>query len=409
MLKRIGRCITYVYRASQDACTSQSTTSRLDNPHPRGDSLLNRASSYSEFPAMHDLIPRRKFLTAAAGGALAAGLGAQRNAAAAAPRSNDGASLIPVTNFNGPALAFDFPALHVGVAEYAEGPTGCTVLHFPKGAAAAIDIRGGAPGTIWTDQLHEGDGFLHAIAFAGGSLYGLEAAAGVSAELFARRGYATGWEDIALVSGAIIFDFVPRSNAVYPDKALGRAALAAARTGSFPLGPRGAGASATVGKWLPAPHTWELAGQGGAFRTIGATRLAVFTVVNSLGAIVNRQGHVVRGHLDPKTGQRAHLTDPPPVKSAPPRGNTCLTAVVTNQKLDARSLRQLARQVHGSMSRAIEPFNTPVDGDVLYAVTTNEVAGDHQVNEFVLAAAASELAWDAVLASCGTDTVIPRY
>jgi L-aminopeptidase/D-esterase-like protein len=304
-----------------------------------------------------------------------------------------------VTNGNGPALAFDFPAMYVGVAEYQEGPTGCTVLYFPKGAAAAIDVRGGAPGTIWTDQLHEGDGFLHSICFAGGSLYGLEAATGVSAELFARRGYATGWDDIALVSGAVIFDFVPRSNAVYPDKALGRAALAAARTGSFPLGRRGAGCSATVGKWLRTPYRWEHAGQGGAFRTIGPVRLAVFTVVNSLGAIVDRHGNVVCGHLNPQTGRRAHITELPLLKEPPPAGNTCLTAVVTNQKLDAPALRQLARQVHGSMSRAIEPFNTPVDGDVLYAVTTNEVSGEG-VNEFVLAAAASELAWDSVLASC---------
>ena len=134
---------------------------------------------------------------------------------------------------------------------------------------------------------------------------------------------------------------------------------------------------------------------------ISATRLAVFTVVNSLGAIIDRQGHVVRGHLDPQDWASAHITDLPPVKSSPPKGNTCLTAVVTNQKLEARALRQLARQVHGSMSRAIEPFNTPVDGDVLFAVTTNEVAPGHDVNEFVLAAAASELAWDAVLASYG--------
>ena len=74
-----------------------------------------------------------------------------------------------------------------------------------------------------------GDGPLDALCFAGGSLYGLEAAAGVAAELFARRQYATGWLDIAIVRGAVIFDFPPRSNAIYPDKALGRAALAAAR------------------------------------------------------------------------------------------------------------------------------------------------------------------------------------
>ncbi len=90
--------------------------------------------------------------------------------------------------------------------------------------------------------------------------------------------------------------------------------------------------------------------------------------------------------------------DVPPL-GQPPKGNTCLTAVVINQKLGPAALRQLARQVHGSMSRAIEPFNTPVDGDVLFAVTTNEVSGG-DVNEFVLAAAASETAWDAVLSSC---------
>ena len=54
--------------------------------------------------------------------------------------------------------------------------------------------------------------------------------------------------DIPIVAGAIIFDWGPRDNAVYPDKELGRAALRAAREGVFPLGPHGAGRSATVGK-----------------------------------------------------------------------------------------------------------------------------------------------------------------
>jgi len=344
---------------------------------------------------MPENIDRRNFLSLAAGTALGVGAGC---AAAATRQSNEAAPLTARTNVAGPELTFDFPGLMVGVAEYAEGPTGCTVLHFPKGASAAVDVRGGAPGTIWTDQLHEGDGFLQAICFAGGSLYGLEAATGVSAELFARGGYSTAWEDIALVSGAIIFDFRPRSNAIYPDKALGRAALAAAASGKFPLGPRGAGCSATVGKWLRDPYKSEPAGQGAAYRALGPTRIAVFAVVNSLGAIVDRHGQVVRGHLDPRTGTRHHFTDLPALNGPPVKGNTCISAVVTNQKLSPANLRQLARQVHDSMARAIEPFNTPVDGDVLYAVTTNEVA-NADVNQFVLAAAASELAWDAVLCS----------
>ena len=58
----------------------------------------------------------------------------------------------------------------------------------------------------------------------------------------------------------------------------------------------------------------------------------------------------------------------------------------------------LARQVHGSMSRAIQPFATEADGDVLYAVTTDEVENP-ALAAVDLAVAASELAWDAVLSS----------
>ncbi len=76
-------------------------------------------------------------------------------------------------------------------------------------------------------------------SFAGGSLYGLEAAHGVASELLMQRGTAR-WGQIGVVSGAIIYDFGPRDNLVYPDKELGRRAFRAAETGSCPVGPRGA-------------------------------------------------------------------------------------------------------------------------------------------------------------------------
>ena len=213
--------------------------------------------------------------------------------------SNDTKHLEARTELPGPALEFDFPGLEIGVAEYDEGPTGCTVFHFPEGAACSVDVRGGSPGT--TGSSYE---WVHAICLAGGSLYGLEACAGVAAELLARREYRTGWLDIPLVAGAIIFDYGPRDNAVYPDKELGRAALRAARPGRFPLGPRGAGRSATVGKTFEYGEG-EPSGQGAAFRQVGETRIAVFTVVNAVGAVVGRDGEVVRGHLDPGTGVAA--------------------------------------------------------------------------------------------------------
>jgi len=63
-------------------------------------------------------------------------------------RTNDNTSLKPVTTFSTPVLEFDFSGFQIGVAEYDEGPTGCTVFYFPKGAATAIDIRGGTVGTF---------------------------------------------------------------------------------------------------------------------------------------------------------------------------------------------------------------------------------------------------------------------
>ena len=39
----------------------------------------------------------------------------------------------------------------------------------------------------------------------------------------------------------------------------------------------------------------------------GDVRIAAFTVVNAVGALVDRSGHAVRGHLDPKTGRRVRV------------------------------------------------------------------------------------------------------
>ncbi|MEK7864098.1 MAG: P1 family peptidase, partial [Chloroflexota bacterium] len=261
-----------------------------------------------------------------------------------------------------------------------------------------IDVRGGSPG-INGDHLT----LTNAICFAGGSLYGLEASTGVAAELFARRGFSTTWMDIALVSGAIIFDYGRRDNAIYPDKELGRAAVRAFRSGRFPMGPHGAGCAATAGHGATA----ELAGQGGAFRKVGATRIAVFTVVNAYGAIVDRKGDVVRGNRDAATGKRRRSEDvvaqtgsydPPAGRARGVSANTNLTLVVTDQKLDPLQLRSLARQVHASMARAIQPFNTRWDGDVLFAVSTQRV-DNATLDEVSLGVIASELAWDAVLSS----------
>lgn len=315
------------------------------------------------------------------------------------PSSAADRPLVPRIPAGGPALEFDFPGLVVGVAEYDEGPTGCTVVAFPSRMAMAVDVRGGSPGVV-------GDhGLTNAVCLAGGSVYGLEAASGVAAELLARGDCSPRWDRLALVAGGIVYDFIGRDTAVYPDKALGRAALRAAVPGRFPLGARGAGRNVTVGNGFAFDRA-EPGGQGGAFRRVGDVRVAVFTVVNAIGAVVGRDGRVVRGHLDLVTGRREPITaelerllawgngDP----IAPRPGNTTVTLLVTNAMLDPRELRQLGRQVHDSMARAIQPFHTPDDGDVLFAVTTAEVA-DPRLGPTALGVLASEVAWDAVLSA----------
>jgi L-aminopeptidase/D-esterase-like protein len=255
---------------------------------------------------------------------------------------------------------------------------------------------------------------VDAITLAGGSAYGLEAADGVRAELLATgKRDASRW-NIASVPAAIIYDFGARTNTIYADKELGRAALRAAVTGRFPLGARGAGRSASVGKYFGYSYG-EPAGQGAAFRQVGPTKIAVFTVVNAVGVVVDRQGRVLRGNRDPDSGIRSSIIDDlngglgdKKRESDQKRGgyqqptnavtNTTVTVVVTNQKLKYWELQRLAVQVHTSMGRAIQPFQTMRDGDVLFATTTAEVE-NAELSAADITTLADALAWDAVLTS----------
>ncbi|MBB5134371.1 L-aminopeptidase/D-esterase-like protein [Thermocatellispora tengchongensis] len=307
---------------------------------------------------------------------------------------NDDLPLTPQASPGRGVVPFDLPGVYVGTAEYAEGPTGCTVVHVPAGARTAVDARGGAVG------LSGGYDFNHAICLAGGSVYGLAAAAGVSDELLARRRNQVRWDDLQIVSGAVIYDFSARDNAVSPDAALGRAALRNAKEGEFPVGRCGAGRSATAGKVEFGRA--EFTGQGAAFRAYGDVKVLVATVVNSVGVVVDRDGAIVRGNYHSAEGVRRHPAEDyaamigRPDAPAPVPGNTTLTVLVTNVRLPERELNQLGRQVHGSMQRGIQPFHTENDGDVLFTMTTDEVDLTG-VRSTGLATLAAEVAWDAIL------------
>ena len=290
-------------------------------------------------------------------------------------------SPVPVTDFDTPSLEFDFPRLSIGFAEYDEGPTGCTVFLLDEGFVTAVDVRGGMPGVVESEYQ-----FHHAICFAGGSLHGLEAVSGVRAVLTSAAAPSNP-PSLPLVAGAIIFDWFNRKGFVYPDKALGKAAAEAAVPGRFYFGRRGAG-------------RWAGVGQGGAFREIGATKIAVFTVVNALGDIVDREGRVrTRDHRHPYDKLEARLARGSKSRPDQVGRHTTLTLVVTNQKWTQGELNQIGRQVHASMARAIQPFHTTRDGDVLFTATTGEVENRRLKSTTDFGMIASEMAWDAVLNS----------
>ena len=126
-------------------------------------------------------------------------------------------------------------------------------------------------------------------------------------------------------------------------------------------------------------------------------------VLNAIGAVVDREGAVVRGHLDSSSSERtSFMTDierrvaaaQKPPSSQP--GNTTITVVVTNARVG--NLEQLARQVHSSMARGIQPFHTDTDGDALWMVSTGEE--DLSVwSQTAIGVVASEVVWDAILAA----------
>lgn len=313
------------------------------------------------------------------------------------------------------ALRFEWPALRIGVAEYDEGPTGATVIHFGHRSYGAVDVRGGGPGTVNTDYLRLGydAGELDAVVFSGGSWYGLEATTAVASALKDDGVRSGDWDNLALAVGAIIYDFGPRRlNEVYPDKRLAQAALRAARPGAFPLGARGAGRFARTGALFGCN---AYSGQGAAFRQIGELKIAAFVVVNALGVVTTRDGRVAACYRDagwPADLRTADLLAHYPASSrpgarvgaAPPQDsrNTTVSLIVTNQKLAPAELQRLATHVHSSMSRAIQPFATESDGDVLYAVSTAEWTPTSEKPGWASVAldiVAAEVMWDAILAS----------
>src|SRR5437868_2776990 len=149
-------------------------------------------------------------------------------------------------------LITDVAGVRVGHAQDERLASGATAIVFDEPAVASMDVRGGGPGTRETDMLDPAMTVerIDAIAFSGGSAFGLEAGGGVQAWLREQgRGFAVRSARVPIVPGAIIFDLLAGGDKNWgrypPYRDLGYAAASVAAT-EFALGSHGAGHGATT-------------------------------------------------------------------------------------------------------------------------------------------------------------------
>lgn len=280
-------------------------------------------------------------------------------------------------------LITDVAGIRVGNASDERLKSGVTAVLFDEPAVAGVQVLGGAPGTRETDLLepHNLVESVHALVLSGGSAFGLDAASGVQNVLRERGiGFEAGGHRIPIVPAAILFDLANGG-----DKAWGRASpyrdlgeqAAEAAGHRFALGSEGAGTGALTATFK--------GGLGSA-----STELDDGTIVAALVA-VNPRGSATIGsgrhfwsapfEIDGEFGGLGWPASMPADASSiadkfanlkPQGANTTIGIIATDARLTKAGCKRMAIAAHSGMSRAIWPAHTPVDGDLVFGVSTGD-------------------------------------
>ena len=278
-------------------------------------------------------------------------------------------------------LLTDIAGVRVGHADDAALASGVTAVIFDEPAVAAIDVRGGGPGTREGALLDLANTVerIDAIALAGGSAFGLEAGGGVQAWLAEQgRGFAVRGALIPIVPGAIMFDLLNSGDKAWgrfaPYRELGYAA-ATATAADFALGSVGAGLGATTANFKGGIGSASAA-------TPGGVRVAALAVVNAVGSVTVGDGpwfwaapfeidnEYGGGGLPPSFTPDMLTMRIKGGAAATGVENTTLAVVVTDAILTKPQAKRLAMIAQTGFARAIYPVHAPLDGDVVFAVAT---------------------------------------
>jgi len=292
----------------------------------------------------------------------------------------------------------DIPGILVGHASDYDGLTGCTVVLCERGAVAGGEIRGFATGTGEWDLLspYHVTEKIHAVVFAGGSAFGLEAASGVRRFLAHKGvGVETPSARVPLVVSAILYDLSIGKSSAHPTREMGESAAASATDKPVAEGNIGAGTGATVGKVLGMKGAMK-SGIGTFTVTLNSgVMVSALAAVNAVGDIIDpatakiiagargANGEFANGAQIMKNGTGQGLV----------RQNTTLVVVATNAALTKVDANRLAHVAQIGMARTISPVNTTSDGDVIIALS----AGAENARIDALGVAASEAVAESIL------------
>ncbi|MFI0218764.1 P1 family peptidase [Streptomyces lydicus] len=287
----------------------------------------------------------------------------------------------------------DVPGLRVGHAQRTGNGrlTGTTVVLAPEGGAiAAVDVRGGGPGTRETDALDPRNLVqrIEAVVLTGGSAFGLDAASGVVGWLEdAGRGFRVGPDPaqvVPVVPAAALFDLGRGGDwRARPDAALGRAAVeaAAASAPGAPVGEgnTGAGTGAVAGGFKGG------IGTASAVLPSGVT-VAALAAVNAAGSPADPRTGVLYGRMwqglgtpppaDVHAAAQRRLAEAGETSRARAAGsvhpplNTTLAVVATDAALTRARAHKLAGTAHDGLARALRPVHLLSDGDTVFALST---------------------------------------
>jgi L-aminopeptidase/D-esterase-like protein len=315
-------------------------------------------------------------------------------------------------------LLTDIAGVRVGHADNHALASGVTAVVFDSPAMAAMDVRGGGPGTregALLDVANTVDK-IDAIALSGGSAFGLEAGGGVQAWLAEQgRGLSVRGAVIPIVPGAICFDLLNGGDKAWgrfpPYRDLGYIAAAAA-SDSFAIGSIGAGLGAT---------TANLKGGLGSASAVTkrGVRVAALAVVNAVGSVTVGDGPWFWAAPFEINGEYGGQGQPPAFTpemlamrikggaAATAVENTTLAIVVTDAELTRPQAKRLAMIAQTGFARAIYPVHAPMDGDVVFSAATGAKPIDPLVDLTELGMVAANVVARAIARGVYTATALP--